>query len=247
MSWFPQGSAIYSPTSGTRLIRISINSTGEWLDPTSVRFSLRLNNTDTAAGHLLRTLGDPFAFFSRLRILCGSVVCEDIVDYSRTHQMFQTLTSANNRVNDDIEGFGHRFSDYDTAGKCNTNGINPGSSKRVCFKLLSGLFSQYKYIPLQFAPIVVELELDSNQFANIGQPDGHIFTDANTSKTFTIDDVVMFGDVLTLDNSLNNSYIEALMSGTALTIPFTSFVSQSHIMSQTHQFNVNIIKSFTRF
>ena len=93
---------------------------------------------------------------------------------------------------------------------------------------------------------MVELELDSNQFANIAQPDGHIVTDANSSKTFTIDDVVMFGDVLTLDNSLNNSYIEALMSGTALTIPFTSFVSQSHIMSQTHQFNVNIIRSFTR-
>jgi len=82
-----------------------------------VRLSFRLNNTDTASGHVLRTLGDPFAFFARLRILCGSVVCEDIVDYSRTHQMFQTLTSENNRVNDDIEGFGHRFSDRDANGK----------------------------------------------------------------------------------------------------------------------------------
>ena len=33
VSWFPQGSAIYSSTYGTRLVRISINSTGEWLDP----------------------------------------------------------------------------------------------------------------------------------------------------------------------------------------------------------------------
>ena len=31
-----------------------------------------------------------------------------------------------------------------------------------------------------------------------------------------------------------------------MTIPYTSFVSQSHIMSQTPQFNVNIIRSFTR-
>jgi hypothetical protein len=36
------------------------------------------------------------------------------------------------------------------------------------------------------------------------------------------------------------------MSGIALTIPYTSFVSQSHIMSQTPQFNVNIIRSFSR-
>jgi len=130
--------------------------------------------------------------------------------------------------------------------KYSIDGINPASSKRVCFKLLSGLFSQYKYIPLQFCHIVVELELDSNQFANICQADGNQIKDNQVSTTFTIDDVVMFGDALTFDNSLNNSYIEALMSGTALTIPFTSFVSQSHIMSQTHQFNVNIIRSFTR-
>ena len=89
VSWFPSGSAIYSPTSGTRLIRVNINSTGEWLDPCSVRFSFKLNNTDTTDGHKLRTIGDPFAFFNRLRILVGSVVCEDIVDYSRTHNLFK--------------------------------------------------------------------------------------------------------------------------------------------------------------
>jgi len=179
------------------------------------------------------------------------------VDYSRTHNLFQTLTSSNNRINDNIEGFGHRWTDpgekignyYNsdaTNGKYNTDGINPGHSKRVNFKLLSGIFSQYKYIPLQFCPIVIELELDQNQFANIIKADGNLFTDDTVSKLFTIDDVVVYGDVITLDNSLNNSYIEALMSGTALTVPFTSFVSQSHIMSQTQQFNVNIIRSFTR-
>ena len=38
VTWYPSGSAIYSPTSGTRLIRVNINSTGEWLDPSSIRF-----------------------------------------------------------------------------------------------------------------------------------------------------------------------------------------------------------------
>ena len=36
------------------------------------------------------------------------------------------------------------------------------------------------------------------------------------------------------------------MSGAALTVPFTSFVSQSHAMSQTQQFSVNNIRSLTR-
>lgn len=247
VTWYPSGSAIYSPTSGTRLIRVNINSTGEWLDPSSIRFSYRLNNTDSNDGHILRTIGDPFCFFSRLRILIGSVVAEDINDYSRTHNLFHTLTSTNNRSNDNIEGFGRRWIDtvapYD---KDTIEGIRGGKSKRVTMKLLSGLFSQYKYLPLQFCPVVLELELDQNQYGNIVQPDGNIFHSTDTSTSFTIDDVVVFGDVLTLDNSLNNSYIEALMDGTALTIPYTSFVSQSHIMSQTPQFNVNIIRSFTR-
>jgi hypothetical protein len=249
VSWFPQGSAIYSRTSGTRLIRISINSTGEWLDPTSVKFSFRLTNTDTAEGHVLRTLGDPLRFFARLRILCGSVVCEDIVDFARTYSMFHTLTSPNNRLNDKIEGFGRTcFDTYYNDGNLifNKEGITPGKSKRVCFKLLSGLFSQYKYIPLQFCPLVLELELDSDQYANILRNDTQIITAADISTDFTIEDVVLFGDVVTLDNSLNNSYIEALMSGTALTIPFTSFVSQSHVMPKSHQFNANIVRSFTR-
>ena len=136
VSWFPSGSAIYSPTSGTRLIRVNINSIGEWLDPCSVRFSFKLNNTDIEPNHKLRTIGDPYAFFTRLRILVAFVVCEDVVDYSRTHSLVQTLTSTNNRINDDIEGFGHRWTDpgekignyYNsdaTNGKYNTDGINP--------------------------------------------------------------------------------------------------------------------------
>ena len=121
------------------------------LTPQSVRISFRFSNTDTADGHLLRTVGDPFAFFSRLSVLVGSVVCEDIVDYSRTHNMFQTLTSSTKRVNDNIEGFGHRFSNLDANKQYSNDGTDPGCSKRVTCKLLSGLFSQYKYLPLQFS------------------------------------------------------------------------------------------------
>ena len=63
VTWYPSGSAIYSPTSGTRLIRVNINSTGEWLDPSSIRFSFRFNNTDSTVGKILRTIADAFCFF----------------------------------------------------------------------------------------------------------------------------------------------------------------------------------------
>ena len=66
VSWYPSGSAIYSPVSGTRLIRIAVNSTGEWLDPQSVRLVCTLNNNDGAANHVLRTIGPPVCFLFSL-------------------------------------------------------------------------------------------------------------------------------------------------------------------------------------
>ena len=104
VTWYPSGSAIYSPTSGTRLIRVNINSSGEWLDPSSIRLSYKLNNTDEDDRKTLRTIGDPLCFFSRLRILIGSVVAEDINDYSRCHTLFHTLTSENNRETIKLKG-----------------------------------------------------------------------------------------------------------------------------------------------
>ena len=152
VTWYPSGSAIHSPTKGTRLIRVNINSTGEWLDPQSVRFSFKLNNTDGSHSHLLRTICEPFAFFTRLRCLIGNVVAEDIVDYGRAHSLFQTLTSSNSRRNDEIEGFGHRWTDIEPPFTADiTYGIAGGKNKRVTFKLLSGLFLNGNILRFNFA------------------------------------------------------------------------------------------------
>ena len=79
-TWHPRGCAIYSPKSGTRLLRLNINSTGEWLGHQSIRLSFNRNYNDTEAGHTLRTIGDPFACVQWLRMLVGGIVCEDIQD-----------------------------------------------------------------------------------------------------------------------------------------------------------------------
>ena len=60
--FYPAGSAIYSATNGTKLIRINLASSSEWLDPQSVRLSFKLHNTG-ADGRFLRTIGGPYSFF----------------------------------------------------------------------------------------------------------------------------------------------------------------------------------------
>jgi hypothetical protein len=125
-TFYPSGSSLYSASSGTKLIRINLSSSTEWLDPSSVRLSYRINNGDGVVGHLLRTLGGPYAFFSRVRLLAGGVMIEDIMDYNRVHHMFSELSSTNSRTNENIEGFGFNASDINEYTALIVQGIPGG-------------------------------------------------------------------------------------------------------------------------
>ena len=85
--------------------------------------------------------------FRRLRVMCQGAVVEDISDYNRLHQMFDTLSSPHVRDNNDIEGFENRFDKVATVTAATMTGLEPGASKVVSFKLLSGIFSQPKPMP----------------------------------------------------------------------------------------------------
>ena len=79
VTFHPQGSNIYKPGAGTKLIRILL--TGDnWLDPSRFRVMFDLNNDETNVVKALRPLGGPWTFFRRMRILCAGQLVEDIMD-----------------------------------------------------------------------------------------------------------------------------------------------------------------------
>ena len=58
VTYHPQGSNVYKPGAGTKLIRILL--TGDnWLDPSTFRIMFNVNNTDMTANKNLRVLGGP--------------------------------------------------------------------------------------------------------------------------------------------------------------------------------------------
>ena len=81
-----QGSNIYQSGSGSRVIRFQLSGTGQYLDPSTVRFMFTLvNNTDDANKNLY-PVGGPWSFFRRCRVYSGSgAVLEDIdiIEYTR--------------------------------------------------------------------------------------------------------------------------------------------------------------------
>ena len=146
--------------------------------------------------------------------------------------MFSELSSSNSKRNEDIEGFGINGSDITTYTVDTFPGIVSGGYKTVCTKLLCGLFNQIKYLPMQYIQLCLEIELDSDPTAAIIAGGGGVFPDNTTSTSWYIDDVKIIADTVVLDSSLQNSYTSHLLEGKSLPINYTTFVSQSHIMTQ---------------
>lgn len=279
VTFHPQGSNIYESANGVRLIRINLNG-DSWLDPSTFKIAFDLANTNEITTKLLRPLGGPHAFFRRCRVLVGGQVVEDIDNFNRTSQMMQILKSKHSRENDMSEGFGNEWDEekfstihfkpltFDAVGvaastistrelnESNFKGIKGGQFMRVIFKPLLGIFNQPKFLPIRYAPMVIELELVSNAldpilssvtatgvFANIPNLE---FNTANTSTTWQIRNVEAKCDLITLDNALDNSYAQHLLSGKSLPINYQTFVSQLQTIENTQKPNVNISRALTR-
>ena len=273
VSFFPSGSNIYTTASGTKILRIVLNGS-DWLDPSTVRVFFDVKNND--GGNPLRVLGGPHCFWRRMRVLCGNQLIEDIDYYARVHQMFDVLRARHVRENEDAMGFEDRYDNPNWASIFSNNAsaptfitypggamasvgnhyvsVNTGDTKTVSFKPLSGLLNCGKLIPLQYAPITIELELctdmtdpivsttDNVLVVNV---DGSGGSAKNTSVNWQIENPVVKCDICVLDNALNNEYAALLLSGKALPINYSSYVTQLQSISGSTP-SINITRALSR-
>jgi hypothetical protein len=247
------GSNIYQGGgSGTKLLRFQLNS-DHWADLDTIRVNFRLVNKAPIVSTndpILRPLGGAHLFFRRLRILCGGAVIEDILQYGRTHQMFECLMNGQVRDNLEIENFGTRFDNsytYNnyTTGTCpgiNGSGTNR-NAKYVSFKPFAGLFRCGKMLPLTYCPLVVELELCANATDPIFSIDGTVFTTNNTSVSWEIDNPFLTFDTIELDNALQNEYDRHLQNGSLRLTYDTLIVQQQNIQQGAQALNINVARA----
>jgi len=116
---------------------------------------------------------------------------------------------------------------------------------------LSGILNQNKLLPLRYAPITIELELvdDKNEpilssFSKPGMADG--FSTENTSTSWSINNVQVKCDVCTLDNALDNSYAQHLLSGKSLPITYNTFISQMQTVAGQDNPLITVSRAITR-
>ncbi len=261
VTYHPQGSNIYKVGAGTKLVRILL--TGDnWLDPSTLRIMFTLNNDEATTGKELRPLSGPWSFFRRMRILAAGQLVEDIDNYNRIHEMMHTLIAKESRENDSAEAFGQSFDPQKWYTKeisaTNYDGIDPSKGLTVLFKPLSGLLNQNKMLPVRYAPITIELELvDSAEEPVLSIPTGGTpidlgasaaqqFTADKLSTNWSINNVQVKVDVCTLDNALDNSYAQHLLSGKSLPISYNTFVSQMQSISGQDAPLINVSRALTR-
>ena len=218
---------------------------------------------------ILLPLSGPFCFFRRMRVLCQGQTIEDIDIYNRVHNMFHRLSAKHVKDNEAVEGFEWTVDDdlfdpnisisaVNTTGQMVLNwmnnpkptGLGANESKIVSFKPLAGILNQSKLLPLKVAPLTFEFEL-------VGTPDEAVahgidnleandpFLTGNVSKEWSLSDVQMKCDLLTLDNGLDNEYTQHLLQGKALSINYSTFISSMQVIAGAVS-SVNISRSVSR-
>ena len=138
------------------------------------------------------------------------------MDYNRVHEMFDILSSPQARLNTQAEGFGQSTDNKKVEDPNLLLGIH--RQMTVCFKPLSGILMQSKYIPLRYCPLEIELELadmdDPIITNNFGLPTTIGQDLANsTSGSWKLESCQLKADICTLDNALDNNYVAHLLGG----------------------------------
>jgi hypothetical protein len=153
--------------------------------------------------------------------------------------MFNLFENPQTRLNDTSEGFGYLDDIREIDEIAEIPGIKSGSYQTVMFKPLCGLFNQSKYLPLRYMPIEIELELADNE-APIITDFNNVFTAENTSKSWKIQNCQVKCDIVSLDNALDNSYVNHLLGGNTLKIVYDTYISSIQtVVSEDSQVNVS--------
>ena len=104
VNYFPSGSNVYNPNAGNKNIRFHISGEDNtYIDLSSIRLFANLQNTDGTRSPFLRPLGNLSSFFSRYRCTVGGQQVQDIIEYNRHCELYNSFKSQDARNMDDLE------------------------------------------------------------------------------------------------------------------------------------------------
>jgi hypothetical protein len=194
----------------------------------SVRVKITLTNV--GAVPVVPKTG-PWGFYSRIRLLCGGTLLEDIFYANRVNEMLiNVLQPANYATDEHIQGY--------NIWPGAINEIQPGQSYTANFKpMCLGLLHSKKYWPAFAAGggLTLELYLAHSDECTDGASD------------WKIQQLEVKADVVLMDSQLESSYKRLLLEGKSLSIGYTTFSTLFQSFAKgTPNLSVPIVKASTR-
>ena len=257
---YPSSASTFSSNT-VNVARITLASEGEWLDPSTLRFCCTIVNND-ANRDIYPFSCSAASLFQRVREEVGGSLISDVLNYARTAEMFQNkLEPAEWQFSEGVLGFaGSQFGmadlNYeraafgpfpavtDAAGLkfCPASRhpvpgrILPNSSYTCLQRILTGLVKSNKLIPLRVCPVTYSfhLEIPAN------------FCDPGYSQNYTLQNCYILCDLITLDSSIQNTYMKQLLSGSALSVVIPSYITVQYQVANAASMAVIVQRALTR-
>ena len=235
LATFPPQQASNFKSTGVRLMRFSLAEQQGWLVGSTLRLAMTIVNGGTST--ITPNALSPASMFRRLRVIAnGGATLEDIEQYGRCHQMFSHLLPPDELMCRVSEEWGNTTTSPNLGSPGAGQPIPAGEARTVVFSLMSSFLNQGKYIPLNFVPVVIELELGEVSDAFVG-----------LAMDWYIQRPQILADVVHLDMTLQNSYARHVIEGKSLPLNFQGMYSlQASIPSGSTQYTFPIVRGFTR-
>ena len=252
---YPSSATSFSP-SGTNQCRITLAANDEWLDPSTLRFVCTVRNLEDKV--LQPVSANPSSLFQRVRELCGGTVISDVLCYARTAEVFQHLLEpAEWQFSEGVLGFAgsqfgawtqKKFDVFANGAEVDIPDINrhprpgmivPNGVFTVVQRLLTGIVKSDKLIPLRVCPLTYELTLETASKAF--RRNGALF-----SQNYSLENCYILCDVLTLDSSIQNSYMKGLLGGSALSLIIPSYITIDYPITNASTLAIVVQRALTR-
>jgi len=259
VKFFAQGGNQFSP-SGVRQIRFSLNTTGGFVDLSSLFMKATVTNKAAAGATPTKRLvflgANAGLWFQEIRVYAGGVMVDNVQYYNRTEAALSYMQSAFKRTQEFDEGFG---SEVNAQGvptgtqkgvDLRSKPIDGGESRVVCWRPKAlGLCNQHLYIPthligaggLVFEMLLVNSSAEvCDTSATVGGADHTHVSDWELSN------VQMLCDVIQISPEMQTSISKHILGGGSLQIPYKVYNSQLYSCTSEASQQIVMARALTR-
>ena len=266
-SYFVPSGNTFSPA-GVRTLRINASGAG-FADLSTAVLEFQVTNGEPAGGHHLQPITTSGgSFFSELRILCGGIEAERIgggsCSYTRIEEALSKSLPLGKRIDAAGLGFGVDTTMTVTGPAVYNNALlniippnildgaflpgslTPNTHGVIWHKPVFGLGQQHLYCPLWALSangLTFEFLLHANHADAVNTI---VVAGVSGSQNWTISNVRLHMDILSLDQSLMASYANHLLSQKSLIVPYRTYTVVSFQHGASEETMLQIPRTFTR-